>query len=178
MTRKNRAKPLNPLSLNGIVGSEGLCVARAYVYRKRIDVVEYPIAEADLEQERERLQRAIDLTSNSIEHTRQKACEKHGEKYAAIFDSHLLMLTDPQFQPRILKKLSEKLVNVESIVRETIDAIHAKFAAIEDPYLRERAIDIKDVGDQLLRHLMGLDCPAKEIGDEPFVLVAHDVTPS
>ncbi|HNW33899.1 MAG TPA: phosphoenolpyruvate--protein phosphotransferase, partial [Candidatus Ozemobacteraceae bacterium] len=51
-------------------------------------------------------------------------------------------------------------------------------SAIEDAYLRERAIDIKDVGDRLLRHLMGLDGPAKEIGDEPFVLVSTEITPS
>jgi len=49
---------------------------------------------------------------------------------------------------------------------------------IPDPYLRERAIDIKDVGDRILRHLMGLEGPMAEIGNEPFILVAQEVTPS
>ncbi len=164
--------------LRGIIGSKGACVAQAYVFRKRIEVKKTPITTEQIDKEIERLDAAIKLTSNDILNSRRQAEEKHGEKYAAIFDSHLLMLEDPQFRPKLVKRLQSEMVNVESIVRARIDEIQAAFSAIADPYLRERAIDIKDVGDQLLRHLMGLEGPAKEIGDEPYILIAAEVTPS
>lgn len=164
--------------LKGIIGSPGTCVARSYVFRKRIEVKCTPINDDQIDRELERLDAAIKMTAADILNFRHKAEERHGEKYAAIFDSHLLMLEDPQFKPQMVAKLKKEKVNVESIVRDTVDQIHAIFSAIEDPYLRERAIDIKDVGDRLLRHLMGLEGPAAEIGDEPYVLVAQEVTPS
>lgn len=164
--------------LRGITGSKGACVAQTYVFKKRIEVKKTPITPDEIDKELERLDAAIRLTHNDIVNSRKNAEEKHGEKYAAIFDSHLLMLEDPQFRPRLEQRLRSEMVNVESVVRARIDEIQAAFSAIADPYLRERAIDIKDVGDQLLRHLMGLEGPAAEIGAEPYVLVAAEVTPS
>lgn len=164
--------------LKGISGSPGTCVAQCYVFRKRIEVKRTQIAEEQIERELERLDAAIKMTAADIENFRRRAEERHGEKYAAIFDSHLLMLEDPQFKPQMVARLKKDRINVESIVRDTVDQLQAIFSAIEDPYLRERAIDIKDVGDRLLRHLMGLEGPAAEIGDEPYVLVAQEVTPS
>ncbi len=172
------SEPRSPVQLSGITGSVGVCYARAYVYRRRIEVVKALIPPERLESELERLEAATALTRRDILAAQKEALEKHGEKYAAIFESHLLMLTDPQFKPQMVRRLKAEKVNVESIVRETVDALQAAFSAIEDTYLRERAIDIKDVGDRLLRHLMGLEGPAREIGDEPFVLIANEVTPS
>jgi phosphotransferase system enzyme I (PtsI) len=163
--------------LKGIIGSKGACVARAYVFRKQIEVKKTPIKEQQIDKEIERLETAIKLTRNDIMASKEKAAAKHGEKYAAIFDSHLLMLEDPQFKPELIKNLKKEKVNVESIVKDRIDQLKAAFSAIEDPYLRERAIDVKDIGDRLLRHLMGLEGPATEIGDEPYVLIAPEVTP-
>ncbi|PKL44858.1 MAG: phosphoenolpyruvate--protein phosphotransferase [Candidatus Riflebacteria bacterium HGW-Riflebacteria-1] len=164
--------------LKGIVGSPGACMARAYVFRKRIEVKRVEISDDQIDAELERYDAAVKMTAADIQAFRRKAEERHGEKYAAIFDSHLLMLEDPQFGPKLVAKLKKEKVNVESIVRDTVDQLHKAFSAIEDPYLRERAIDIKDVGGRLLRHLMGLQGPAAEIGDEPYVLVAQEVTPS
>jgi phosphotransferase system enzyme I (PtsI) len=171
-------KQKHSVAIQGIVGSRGACVAKSYVFRKRIEVKRTPIEKDKVPQEIERLETAIKITAADIQRFREVAEKRHGEEYAAIFDSHLLMLEDPQFKPRLVKRLEEELVNVESIVRDVIDNLQKVFSAIEDPYLRERAIDIKDVGDRLLRHLMGLEGPATEIGDEPYVLVAQEVTPS
>ena len=164
--------------LTGIIGSSGTCLARSYVFRKRIEVKREPVAEEQIGHELERLEAAIRMTAADIHEFRRRAEERHGEKYAAIFDSHLLMLEDPQFKPQIVARLKKEKVNVESIVRDTVDQLQSIFGTIEDPYLRERAIDIKDVGDRLLRHLMGLEGPAAEIGNEPYVLVAQEITPS
>ncbi|NLI75161.1 MAG: phosphoenolpyruvate--protein phosphotransferase [Candidatus Riflebacteria bacterium] len=174
MTENGKA----PVHLTGIVGSKGVCTARAYVFRRRIEVKKVFLDPALLDRELERLDQAIALTRRDILAAQKEALDKHGPKYAAIFESHLLMLTDPQFKPQMVRKLKAEKVNVESIVRGTVDALEAAFSLIPDPYLRERAIDIKDVGDRILRYLMGLEGPMKEIGNEPFVLVATEVTPS
>lgn len=166
------------VKLKGIIGSKGASVAKAYVFKKSIDVKQKAINENAIETELQRLDAAIELTRQDILTTQKRANEEHGEKYAAIFDSHLLMLDDPQFKPKMVATLKKQKVNVESIVKKTIDDLQAIFSAIEDPYLRERAIDIKDVGDKLLRHLMGLEGPAHEIGNDPYILIAQEVTPS
>ena len=167
-----------PVILHGIIGSQGICTARAYVFRRRIEVKKSFIPPERIDQELERLENSIGMTRRDLLAAQKEAQEKHGAKYAAIFESHLLMLTDPQFKPQMVRKLKSEKVNVESIVRETVDSLQAAFMMIPDPYLRERAIDIKDVGDRILRHLMGLEGLMAEIGNEPFILVAQEVTPS
>lgn len=170
------AKEAN-VELTGVIGSRGFCVAPAYVFRKRIEVKKVPIAEEQIEKELERLDVAVRLAGEDIAAARKQAEETHGEKYASIFDAHLLMLEDRQFLPLIKKAVMSEKYNVESLVRERVDQIQDMFLAIEDPYLRERAIDIKDVGGRILRHLMGLEGPAREISAEPYILVAQEVTP-
>lgn len=162
----------------GIIGSVGTCVAHCYVFKKRIEVERRSITEEQIPEEIQRLDFAIKKTADDIQNFRKRAEERHGEKYAAIFDSHLLMLEDPHFRPKLVSRIEKDRINVESAVRERIDEIHKGFAAITDPYLRERAIDIKDVGDRLLRHLLGLDEPVDKIDGKPYVLVAQEVTPS
>jgi phosphotransferase system enzyme I (PtsI) len=163
---------------SGIIGSQGACVAPCYVFKKRIEVEQRHISEGQIPEEIKRLDFAIKQTADDIQNFRKRAEERHGEKYAAIFDSHLLMLEDPQFRPKLISRIEKEKINVESAVRQRIDEIHKSFSAIADPYLRERAIDIKDVGDRLLRHLLGLEGPAKEIDNKPYILVAQEVTPS
>lgn len=167
-----------PVILHGIIGSQGFCTARAYVFRRHIEVKKTFVPPERIDHELERLDHAIEMTRRDILAAQKEALEKHGSKYAAIFESHLLMLTDPQFRPQMARKLRAEKVNVESVARETVDSLHAAFQMIPDPYLRERAIDIKDVGDRILRHLMGLEGPMLEIGNEPYILVAQEVTPS
>ena len=162
----------------GIIGSSGTCVAPCYVFQKRIEVERRSITEEQIPDEIKRLDFAINKTADDIQNFRKRAEERHGEKYAAIFDSHLLMLEDPQFRPKLIARMEKDKINIESAVRERIDEIHKGFAAIADPYLRERAIDIKDVGDRLLRHLLGLEEPGEDIDNKPYILVAQEVTPS
>lgn len=168
----------NPVQLRGVIGSPGFCRAKAYVFRRHLEIKKTAIAESDIEKETARLEAAVDLTRRDIQAMQKEAEEKHGAKYAAIFDSHVLMLSDPQFIPQVIKRLKKERVNVESIVRETLDALIRLFEQIEDTYLRERAVDLSDVGDRLLRYLLGVEGPTRELGTESFVLVANEVTPS
>ena len=168
----------NQVIAGGIIGSRGACIAPCYVFKKRIEVERRNITEAMIPAEIERLDSAIKKTAEDIQGFRKRAEEQHGEKYAAIFDSHLLMLEDPQFKPKLVARLNKDKINIEAAVRDRIDTIHRQFSAIADPYLRERAIDIKDVGDRLLRHLLGQEEPTTDIDNRPYILVAQEVTPS
>ena len=72
--------------LKGIVGSHGVCAARSYVFRKRIEVKRTPITDEQIDKELERLEAAVKITAGDIENCRRRAEERHGEKYAAIFE--------------------------------------------------------------------------------------------
>lgn len=161
-----------------VVGSKGFCLAKAYVFKKRLHVERRNITTADVDSEIARLDLAMQKTAEDISKSKNKAEKRHGKEYAAIFDSHMLMLEDPSFKPNMIANLKKNLVNIETIVNEAVMNIQKRFLLIPDPYLRERAIDIKDVGNIILRHLIGLGGPAEEINNEPYVLIAEEVTPS
>lgn len=167
-----------PFRLRGIIGSTGVALACAYVFRRRLEITKTPLEKDAIRQELERLHVAVERTRRDIQSSQEEARQRHGPKYAAIFDSHLLMLSDPQFLDEVVRRVKKENVNVESIIRETLDAFLVQFSQIEDDYLRERAVDMQDVGDRLLRHLLGVEGPAREMGDQPYILVAGDVTPS
>ena len=102
----------------GIIGSSGTSVASCYVFQKRIEVKRRSIKEEQIPNEIERLDFAINKTADDIQNFRKRAEERHGEKYAAIFDSHLLMLEDPQFRPKLIARMEKDKINIESAVRE------------------------------------------------------------
>ena len=104
----------NQVIAGGIIGSRGACIAPCYVFKKRIEVERRNITEAMIPAEIERLDSAIKKTAEDIQGFRKRAEEQHGEKYAAIFDSHLLMLEDPQFKPKLVARLNKDKINIEA----------------------------------------------------------------
>ncbi len=74
--------------------------------------------------------------------------------------------------------MREKRKNIEKTLSEVAERYAQTLLAMDDDYLRERAIDMKDVGERLLRHLLGIKPPSQEVGPHPYILVGEEVTPS
>jgi phosphotransferase system enzyme I (PtsI) len=166
--------------LNGIPASPGVAVARLFLYAfedpatlpvRRIESSEVPAEWA-------RFISAVDNARHEIMALRDKARMEAGEEQAAIFESHLLMLEDPDLHDRIEHSLGQSLVNIERVVvdieREFVD----KLGQAEDPSLRERVSDIQDVSHRIIGHLLEREQPSLANLDEDVVLVARDLLPS
>ena len=100
------------------------------------------------------------------------------EEEAAIFEAHSMFLEDPEFVGAITQAIENDKINAEAATKAVVDQFYAMFDAMDDPYFKGRAADIHDVGDRLMRNLMGIEIMDISHLDEDAVIVAEDLAPS
>src|SRR5213596_865382 len=159
--------------------SPGIARGQVHVVRDELDeVVRYRVASSQVTDEISRFETALIQTRMQILEMQQRIAESIGAKDAAIFDAHLLVVEDRTLIDEVLRKLESDLCNVEWIFQEVATRYAETLNKIDDPYLRERALDIQDVTKRVIRNLQG-KAPKTFLGlSEPHILVAHNLTPS
>jgi phosphotransferase system enzyme I (PtsI) len=140
--------------------------------------VHYRIAPSQVADEIARFETALIQTRMQILQMQQRIAESIGAKDAAIFDAHLLVVEDRTLIDEVLRKLETDLCNVEWIFQEVATRYAETLNRIDDPYLRERALDIQDVTKRVIGNLQGKGPKTFLALDEPHILVAHNLTPS
>lgn len=168
----------NMTKLTGIAASDGIAIAKAFLVEE--PDLSFEISKSnDSQQEKERLAKAIADSKVEIEKIKAVAAKSLSEEEAQVFDAHLMVLEDPELQQAYTQKIDDETLNAESAVRQTADFYIEIFKGMEDnPYMQERAADIKDVTDRLVAHLLGVKIPDLSTIDEEVVVVAYDLTPS
>jgi phosphotransferase system enzyme I (PtsI) len=166
--------------LSGIPASPGIAVAPVFLLAPE-DASSVPvrsISASEIEAEWDRFLAASDKARVDVTALRDKARIEAGEEQAAIFESHLLMIDDPDLHERMERSLKDSLVNVERVLvdieREFVD----KLGRAEDASLRERVTDIQDVSRRILGYLLERERPSLADLSEDIVLVARDLLPS
>jgi phosphotransferase system enzyme I (PtsI) len=166
--------------LNGIPASPGIAVAPVFLFATD-DAQAVPlrrISASEVGGEWARFIAAVDKSRREVTGLRDKARFEAGEEQAAIFESHLLMIDDPDIHERMERSLGSSLVNVEQVLIDIERELVDKLGKAEDASLRERAIDIKDVSRRILGHLLEREMPSLAELKEDAVLVARDLLPS
>jgi phosphotransferase system enzyme I (PtsI) len=159
--------------------SPGIARGRVHVARDELEeVVRYRIAPSQVADEIARFEQALIETRIQILRMQQRIAESIGAKDAAIFDAHLLVVEDRTLIDEVLRKLETDLCNVEWIFQEVATRYAETLNRIDDPYLRERALDIQDVTKRVIRNLQGKGPKTFLALNEPHILVAHNLTPS
>jgi phosphotransferase system enzyme I (PtsI) len=159
--------------------SPGIARGRVHVARDELEeIVRYRIAPSQVADEIARFEQALIDTRIQILRMQQRIAESIGAKDAAIFDAHLLVVEDRTLIDEVLHKLEDDLWNVEWIFQEVATRYAETLNRIDDPYLRERALDIQDVTKRVIRNLQGKGPKTFLALDEPHILVAHNLTPS
>jgi phosphotransferase system enzyme I (PtsI) len=164
---------------HGIGVSPG--IARGCVFLHRPENDDPPvrrIVESEVPSEIARLEAALIQTRQQILELQQKIAESIGAKDASIFDAHLLVVEDRTLLDEILRTLQREKLNVEHVFHEVADRYARTLAAIDDPYLRERAVDIHDVTRRVIHNLLGKEGLTLGSIHSPHILVAHNLTPS
>src|SRR6266403_991845 len=159
--------------------SPGIALGKVHVVRDEFDeVVRYPIASSQIPDEIGRFETALIQTRMQILEMQQRIAESIGAKDAAIFDAHLLVVEDRTLIDEVLRKLETDLCNVEWVFQEVATRYAETLNKIDDPYLRERALDIQDVTKRVIRNLQGKAPKTFLALSELHILVAHNLTPS
>ncbi len=128
--------------------------------------------------ERSRLQRALDAAGADIRAGRDVAARELGPAEAAIFDAHLVLLDDPELLDDAQSEIDAG-ASAPQAWSEAVDWVASVFDALPDPYLAARGADVRAVGEQVLRALVGTPADVPDHSDGPaHVLVAADLTPA
>jgi phosphotransferase system enzyme I (PtsI) len=163
--------------VEGIMISPGIAIAPVFLHTSDdLSVPAYDISTGQITYEIERFQTARSKAVQDIEALLQRG--EIGEMEKKLLNSHLMMLNDPQFHEEVTRTLKVRKKNVELVLREVEESLAEKLESSEDEYLRERSLDIRDISNRLLSHLLARQRrPLMDI-DRECILVAHNLLPS
>ncbi|MBB6377642.1 phosphocarrier protein FPr [Pseudonocardia eucalypti] len=122
-----------------------------------------------------RLGKALAAVRRNVRQLRVRTARELSEDEAAIFDAHLLLLDDAELLDQARERINGGLAAAPAW-HAAVGRLHDELAALTDPYLQARAADVRAVGDQVLRSLLGITGPAAQ--GAAGVLVAGDLTPA
>jgi len=155
----------------------GVGTARWYRPDEALSLPERPIAEeVDSDAQRERFEQARNEARDAIEKAREQAANRVGEEEAAVFEAHREFLDDPQLVDGVEDAISNGTPAEHAVANRFEDAI-SQFEAM-DGRMAERADDLRDVRDRLLRGLLDVDTVDLSTLPAGTVLVAERLTPS
>ena len=162
---------------NGTGASPGIALGRALVIEHSELVIEKKTIE-NIDEEIQKLESAVKVSKEELTKVKEKALAELGEHEAEIFEAHLLVLEDPELIGSAISKIRDEKVNADYALNEIKEMFVAMFESMDNEYMRERAADIKDVTNRVLRHILGIKVVDLAELDEEVVLIAHDLTPS
>lgn len=167
------------LLLRGRGVAEGIAIGPAlFVAERAHEVYRFLVAEADLESEVDRLNRAVEQTRRELLRLRKAAAREAGSEVARVFEAHDMMLTDPLFLGRVEQFIRDRRVNAEWAIQEIGSELLEQFRNFETEHLRARGQDLLDVMSSLSGALEGIDHHRfEEIGDS-VIVVADELAPS
>ena len=165
-------------TIKGIAASDGIATAEAYLLvQPDLSFTKKSISDADAEISR--LKDAISTSDDELTKIRDIAKESLGEEEAQVFDAHKAILADPEFTGAVEQEVKDQKVNVEQALHDVSENFISIFEGMTDnPYMQERAADVRDVTKRVMAHLLGVDLPNPALIDHEVVIVAHDLTPS
>lgn len=130
----------------------------------------------DADSEIKRLEKAKEQTTAQLEGIYQKALKEVGETNAQIFEIHMMMVEDDDYNESIVNIIEGQKVNAEYAVAVTSDNFAEMFSNMDDPYMQARSADIKDISNRIISNLAGGG--NLHSADEKVIICADDLAPS
>ena len=165
--------------ISGIPASPGIVFGKALVLKEeKIIIDNQKISDDQIETEIARFYEGRTAALEQLSSIRDRALKSLGEDKAAIFEGHLMILEDEELEEEIIDYIRSNKANAAAAAGKIIDQQVQMLSEIDDEYLKERAGDIRDIGNRLLKNILGMHIV--DLGDinEEAILVAYDLTPS
>ncbi|AGR41814.1 phosphoenolpyruvate--protein phosphotransferase [Spiroplasma diminutum] len=163
--------------LSGIGASNGISIAKVYILDEQPIVIS-ETKTTDVESELSIISSSIEKAKADLLSLQGIAKEKLGEEKAAIFEAHASILEDPAMAEEFTSLVKEQNYNAAKAIKEVADKYMAMFEAMDDDYFKERAADIKDVTERLIRYVLNMPVADLATINEEVIIVAEDLTPS
>ena len=165
--------------ISGIPASPGIVFGKALVLKEEKIVLDtQKIKDSQIENEIVRFYAGRDAAVEQLNSIKDRAYQSLGEEKAAIFEGHLMILEDEELEEEIIDYLRSNHVNAAVAANVVIDQQVAMLSEIDDEYLKERAGDIRDIGNRLIKNILGMHIVDLGEINEEAILVAYDLTPS
>lgn len=164
------------ITITGKPVCSGIAFGPVFVFsREESTIKRHHIESSD--DEIARFESARQQTISELGMLYDKALAEVGEANAMIFQIHQMMLDDLDYIESIKNIITDQLINAENAVAQTCDNFVQMFRAMDDPYMRERSADVKDVSERLIKILSGKDKDGL-VTDEPVIIISDDLAPS
>ena len=165
--------------LTGIPVSSGIAIGQAFIITPEKIVIEKSNVDSTLiRSEVKRFENAIEIAKYQIEEIKNRVAREMGRKYSTLFEAHKMMLEDSLFKDEVISMIKLSRVNAEYSVEKVIDKISKTFGMIEDKYFQEKHADIFDIGNRIIRILLGNKPVEFENLPTDAIIVAHDLSPA
>lgn len=165
--------------MKGIVASEGYAAGKAYIFKdEKVTVCRDKIEESQTEHEMARFAESLETARAQIEEIGRKAGAVLEGSDADVFKAHAAITRDRSLIKKVNKAISSDHMTADNAVETVMKALIEKFSKKENPLIRERAADLKDVCDRLLRVLTGTQSKSLEALPPDTIIVAENLTPS
>ena len=173
-------------ALHGIAVSKGIAIGKAVlISRAALEVSHYLVEAGKEEGEAQKLLDAFEQVRQELEQLRQGLPKDAPQEMAAFLDVHSMILADPALAEKPIKLIRTQRLNAAWALTTELNDLLEQFADIEDTYLKERANDIRQVAERVVKALNAQQkdslndaefLPASDIGVES-IIVAHDIAP-
>jgi phosphotransferase system enzyme I (PtsP) len=171
--RAPAGRPDRNAMLKGIATSRGIAIGPVYFLGDAVDLehVDYSPSK-DSEQEKRDLQNALAEARRELQDLREDVTQRFGPDFAAIFHTHIQILEDKGFVQKLEKELARTGNALESLKR-VLAEYERTFGAIDDPYFRERGVDVQDVGQRVVARLLGVRHHDQQLTDGAIVIASQ-----
>lgn len=158
----------------GVYGA--IAMGKISVFQKQDTLIQRTSVK-DTEAEKARVEAAKAAAAEQLQAIYEKALKEVGETNAQIFEIHMMMLEDDDYNESIQNIIDTQKVNAEYAVSITADNFAEMFSAMDDAYMQARAADVRDISDRIIANLTG-NVAVQEDSGEKHIICADDLTPS
>ncbi|MFM1581964.1 phosphoenolpyruvate--protein phosphotransferase [Helcococcus bovis] len=162
------------MKYKGIAASDGVAMGKVYLFEKaEIEINKNTIKNENVESEIEKIQKAINDYVNELENrvvSTQAAKE--------VRDAHIELASDPALIDTTSDKIRGELINAEYALDLTIKEMVMVFEMMDDAYLKERAADYRDLGENVMYKLKGIKPNTLQVLDDDYIIVSEELTPT
>jgi len=167
------------LALYGTGVSEGISIGSAFVLSRELpEIAPQTVASEDIEREVERFEQAVQTARNQLRKIRDQIPAGAPIEAASFLDTHTLILEDKMISEAPIEIIRTQQRNAEWALKVQSDQLTEIFERMEDPYLRNKKIDVQQVVDRVMRQLLSRGVDEDEILDPGEIVIATDLTPA
>ncbi|MFC5705095.1 phosphoenolpyruvate-protein phosphotransferase PtsI [Aeromonas eucrenophila] len=165
--------------ISGILASPGIAFGKALLLKEdEIVINQGKISVDQIDAEINRFLEARTKSATQLEAIKEMAGRTFGEEKEAIFEGHIMLLEDEELEGDIRSFIKDNKASADKAIYEVIEQYAKMMADLDDPHLRERATDFRDIGTRLVKNVLGIAVVNLSTIDEEVILVAKDLTPS